>query len=51
MIKCEECGKPAKYKIYKTFPDGHKEFISVCRKCERKIGDDNMKRAGGRYKR
>jgi protein-arginine kinase activator protein McsA len=47
---CEECGnKPAQYGIYKTLPDGEKKWLNVCKGCEKKIGDENMRRAGGYY--
>jgi len=50
MKKCEVegCNNRAIYKIYRTH-NGEKKWISVCEKCELKIGNDNMRQAGGRY--
>ena len=49
---CEICGKPAKYKLFKTnekpYGDGSKVWIPVCDSHDREIGAENVKRAGGR---
>lgn len=49
--QCEitECQKPAKYALYKTFSSGKKVWLHVCKGCEAEIGNENMKRVGGRY--
>ena len=47
-VNCEECGKPAKYKLFKTDERGNKVWIDVCDYCDRVIGAENTKRAGGR---
>ena len=45
-VKCQiaGCSEPAKYGIYKTFPDRHKVWLHVCIKCEKWIGNQNMRR-------
>ena len=51
MLKeCEigGCQKLAEYNLYKTFPNGKKEWLYVCKEHEKEIGDENMRRAGGR---
>ena len=45
----EGCNSAAKYGLYRTSANGKKVWLNVCRACERKIGDENMRRAGGRY--
>jgi len=55
----EGCHTPAKYGLYKTYfhsflnspSKGIKKWLHVCRLDERLIGNENLKRAGGRYKR
>jgi len=40
---CEECNKRiAHYGIYRTRDE--KEWVKVCDKCEKTIGDENMRR-------
>lgn len=43
------CQQPAKYALFKTFPNGEKRWLHVCKDHEAEIGNENMKRAGGRY--
>jgi len=45
--KCEipNCQNPAKYALYKTFPDGKKEWLHVCEKHDKEIGHENILRA------
>ena len=50
LCQVEDCTEEAAFNLYKTYPDG-KIWLNVCRSCEKKIGDENMERAGGRYKR
>jgi len=47
QCEIEGCTRPAKYGIYKTFPNGEKKWLHVCEKCEQKIGRENIRRAGG----
>ena len=49
QCQVENCFNTAKYGLYKTFPDGRKEWLHVCPLHEQQIGDDNMRLAGGRY--
>ena len=49
MCENEACSKTAEYSLHKTYPDGTKKWIRVCRECEQEIGNENMRRAGGRY--
>lgn len=42
--KCEICSNPARYKIFKTYPDGTKKWIRVCVNCEGIMGMENLKR-------
>jgi len=39
----------AKYGLYRTSANGEKVWLNVCGEHERIIGDENMRRAGGRY--
>jgi len=50
--KCQVtgCEQPAKYPLYKTYPNGLKVWLHVCDKHEVEIGTENSKRAGGRIK-
>lgn len=47
---CQEegCIEKARYKLFRYNKDGTKSWVSVCKKHELKIGNDNMRRAGGR---
>ncbi len=49
--KCEigGCNEKAKYGLFKTYPDGVKRWLHVCRLHEGEIGSENMRRAGGYY--
>jgi len=47
ICEIDGCNNPAKYALYKTFPDGHKEWLNVCKECDNVIGAENIKRAGG----
>ncbi len=47
---CYVCGKPATNKLFKTDEKGDKAWIPVCDYCDRVIGAENTKRAGGRLK-
>ena len=49
ICEVEYCQYFAKYALYKTYLDGIKKWLQVCRLCEKEIGDENMRRAGGRY--
>ena len=40
------CQKPAKYALYKLYPDGTKRWLHVCEKHEGEIGQENLNRAG-----
>ena len=48
--KCQipGCQQKAEFNLFWTF-DGKKEWVNVCKKCEREIGDENLRRVGGRY--
>ena len=43
------CHEPAKYALYKTYPDGKKVWLHVCKEHEGEIGNENFKRAGGYF--
>ena len=43
------CFEKARYPIYHTI-DGKKEWIWVCGFHEKAIGDENLRRLGGRYR-
>lgn len=43
----EGCLNLAEYALYKTFPDGAKTWLNVCRLHEKEIGDENVRRAKG----
>jgi len=45
----EGCNNAAKYGLYRTSANGEKVWLNVCGEHERIIGDENMRRAGGRY--
>ena len=45
-MKCEECNGKAKYFMYRINEDLSKDWIKVCWRCEKNIGDMNMKRQG-----
>ena len=52
-IKMEQCQvggcvNPAEYGLFRTL-NGKKEWLHVCRLHEKNIGDENMRRTGGRY--
>jgi len=47
----EGCDTPAKYGLYRTDSKGNKEWLNVCPRHERLIGDENHRRAGGYYER
>jgi len=49
LCEVEGCPNLAKYALYKTFPDGTKKWLKVCGQHEEEIGNENMRRAGGRY--
>lgn len=51
QCQVEYCNNPAKFALYKTFPDGTKKWLHVCRLHESEIGRENLHRAGGRYER
>ena len=44
VCEAEGCNNPARYALYKTYPEG-KKWIYVCKKHEGLIGNENMKRA------
>jgi len=43
ICEVEGCKSEAKFALYRT-RDGKKEWLQVCGNCERKIGDENMRR-------
>jgi len=43
------CTKRAKYGLFKTYPDGRKDWLHVCPEHEGQIGTENLRRAGGYY--
>jgi hypothetical protein len=45
ICEIESCDNPARYQIYKILPDGSKVWLSVCEYHEKKIDDENMRRA------
>ena len=47
---CQEegCVVKASYKLFRYNRDGTKSWVGVCQEHERKIGNSNMRRAGGR---
>ena len=47
--QCEvlRCTEPARYGIYKTYPNDDKVWLHVCRLHEKYIGSENLERAGG----
>jgi len=55
LCQVEGCNNKAKYWLYKTYfhtflnspSRGIKKWLHVCRGCERGIGNENMRRAGG----
>jgi len=51
QCEIEGCPNPARYAIYKTFPDGRKRWLHVCDYHDKQIGRENILRAGGRYTR
>ena len=50
LCQVEDCKSVAKYALYKTFSDGMKKWLHVCRWHEQKIGSENLKRARGYFK-
>ena len=40
------CQNPAKYSIYKTYPDGKNRWLHVCKEHEKEIGDENVRSSG-----
>ena len=49
QCQVESCYSPAGYGLYRTKPDGRKEWLYVCWLHQKLIGDENMRLAGGRY--
>jgi len=51
LLQCQinECSLVAEYGIYYTNANGEKVWLNVCGDHERIIGNENMRRAGGRY--
>ena len=49
QCEVEGCNNLAKYGLYRTKPNGKKEWLKVCIFHEGQIGDENMRRAGGYY--
>jgi len=49
QCQIEGCQNLAKYVLYKTYPDGKKKWLHVCREHEGEIGSENMRRAGGYF--
>jgi len=47
QCEVEGCKNPAKWAMYKTFPNGEQKWIHVCDSHEQEIGAENFKRAGG----
>lgn len=45
------CLQPAKYVLYKTFTNGKKLWLHVCKKHEGEIGLENLRRVGIRPRR
>ena len=45
----EGCNRMSKYNIYRNCADGKKVWLNCCERHEKIIGDENMRRAGGRY--
>ena len=45
LCEVEGCDNTAKYALYKTVPDGKKQWLNVCADCAQVIGDENEKRA------
>ena len=39
--------QPAKYELFKTYQDGRKVWLKVCKGHEKIIGLENLERAGG----
>ena len=49
VCQVKDCINLARYNLYKTNSNGEKIWLYVCVKHEKIIGDENMRRAGGRY--
>ena len=49
QCQVEGCNRLARWALYRTNPDGRKVWLHVCDEHERIIGNENMRRAGGRY--
>lgn len=49
QCQVEGCANSAKYGLFKTYPDGKKEWLYVCPLHEGHIGNENHRRAGGYY--
>ena len=45
------CNQPARYALFRTYPDGKKVWLHVCKGHERLIGDENLRQDGGRARR
>ena len=45
-MKCENCDGKAQYFLYRINEDLSKDWINVCKYCEREIGDRNLKLQG-----
>lgn len=41
------CNLPTLYALFKTYQDGRKVWLSVCKLHEKVIGAENLMRAGG----
>ena len=48
QCEVDDCTNLAKHALFRTHSDGKKEWLNVCPLHERKIGDENMRQAGGR---
>ena len=44
----ENCFEEARYQLYRTYKDGRKKWIHVCKKHEKIIGFQNLKMLGGK---
>ena len=51
QCQIEGCSLPARYALYKLFPNGEKRWLHTCYLHEIEIGRKNMCRAGGRYEK
>lgn len=48
-MKCQVngCKETAKFALYKTFPNGSKRWLNVCKQHDEEIGQENIQHAGG----